>query len=631
MAYKVGHLNEVSFHDMRSLGIQMGSNEYPKGTIQFFSYWRNNNSIARGATVWLCDSNGNNSYKLFDLNIGAKSSDSNHKTANIDAPNLKGKALYLKFTNINEPYSYSFYYANGSDVWVDYVTDAFSVSCSAGTGGSLSASTYSATPGSTVTLYPSASTGYYFTGFTTSPALTITNNSFVMPSQAVSITANFALISYSITKGTNPAGAGTVSGPGNATMGAAVSFSQTPATGYYFNGWTTSPAGLGNSFTMPAQNVTVIANYLRRSTGSLNKTSMTGGTSVVLSISTENAGYTHKYKLSFGSGMETSLTDVGAGVTSVTISVPESWSNSIPSSATKSGGTLVLYTYSGSTQIGSYTISSLTYVVPTSAGPTIAGLTTAIARTIGGITYANIGEIYTQLHCGVRIQATSSARLSATINKMTAGIAGYSGASFNGSSNSGSIDFTTGLLPVAGTITVSVTATDSRGYTATGSLTIQVTAYNPPGGVLSTRRVDFDGNDDDVGQYAKYALEKTFSQIGTNSLTVTLTSQGHSEVITADTGNVLPGSRQIFSLQQEYTISVTLTDAFETTVITAKLRSGRFILFVNAGGNKMGLMKATTKNIPAGKDSTIEFSGDSQIYIGEDTLEDYIRQIVQSM
>lgn len=630
MAYKVGHLDECSFHDSRSLGIQMGSNEYPKGTIQFFSYWRNGNSIARGATVWLCDANGNNAHKLFDLQIGAKSSDSTHKTASIDAPNLKGKALYLKFTNINEPYSYSFYYANGSDVWVDYVTDAFSVSCSAGTGGSLSASTSSASPGSTVTLYPSANTGYYLTGYTTSPALTITNNTFTMPSQAVSITANFAKVSYTITKNASPAGAGTLSGASSATMGTSVTISQTPATGYYFNGWTTSPAGLGNSFTMPAQNVTVTANYLRRSTASLDKSAITGGTSTVMTISTENRNYTHKYQLSFGTGMETVVTDVATGVTSVTIAVPESWSNQIPNQATKAG-TLTIWTYNGSTQIGSYTITGLSYVVPASAGPAISNFSATVARTIGGVTYANIGDIFTQLHCGVRIQGTAAAGLSATITSMTAGIAGYSGEDFNGNSNTGSIDFTTGLLPLSGTLTVTVTATDSRGYTATESTTITVAQYNPPAGTLTVRRVNYEEQDDDVGQYAKYALSKSYTQIGTNSLTVTMTSQGYSEVLLADTGNILPNGRQTFSLQSEITITVALADAFETTIITAKLRTGRFILFVSSDGKNLGLMKATTKTVPAGKDSVIEFSANSEIYIGEQTLADYIRSIIQNM
>ena len=42
-------------------------------------------------------------------------------------------------------------------------------------------------------------------------------------------------------------------------------------------------------------------------------------------------------------------------------------------------------------------------------------------------------------------------------------------------------------------------------------------------------------------------------------------------------------------------------------------------------------MKAANKSIPAGKNATIEFSADAQIYIGDDTLEAYIQSIVNNM
>ena len=42
-------------------------------------------------------------------------------------------------------------------------------------------------------------------------------------------------------------------------------------------------------------------------------------------------------------------------------------------------------------------------------------------------------------------------------------------------------------------------------------------------------------------------------------------------------------------------------------------------------------MRAATQATPTGKDGTIEFSGDYQLYIGNSTLEDYIRNIVQNM
>jgi hypothetical protein len=77
-------------------------------------------------------------------------------------------------------------------------------------------------------------------------------------------------------------------------------------------------------------------------------------------------------------------------------------------------------------------------------------------------------------------------------------------------------------------------------------------------------------------------------------------------------------------------VTLTITDAFETTVIQAKVQSGKFVMHVDNNGNRMGIMKATNKTIPSGKTSTFEIAAGCQVYIGDMTLEDYIRSIVNS-
>ena len=514
------------------------------------------------------------------------------------------------------------------------ISYAITKAASPSAGGTVTSSANSATMGTEITLTATPATGYQFSGWSSSPAVTISNNKFTMPASAVSITATFTKITYTISKSASPSAGGTVTtGANSATMGTSVSVSQTPATGYYFNGWTTSPSlTISNgAFTMPASNVSITANYLKRSTATINKTTLTGGDSATLTISADKSTYTHSYKLSFGANMETSWTSVAANTSTVSISIPASWSNYIPNATTKANGTLTVKTYNGSTEIGSYTISGLTYAVPASAKPSIGTITKSVQRTIGGTTYANIGDIYTQGKCGVRIQTTASGSYSSTITSLSVSVSGYSGNSYNKTVTTGSIDFTTGLLTISGTTTITVTATDSRGRTTTTTTTITVTAYNAPSGTLGAWRVNSGGTADTMGTYAKYALTTSYSAIGSNSLTVTLTSQGSSKTSPAAQGDILPGSRQTFSVQNEYTITLTLTDAFQTVTITAKVPSARFIFYVNSTGSKLGFMKAAGKSIPSGKDSTIEFSGNSQIYIGDSTLEDYIRTIVRNM
>lgn len=619
----------------KSIGITMGANEYPKGTVDFTNigpapaaFWYDGEA-AQNFALYLCDSNGGNAYKLFDVTLNSSYwNTTTHVAYNMNCPGLKGKALYIKSDKANTVLR------NQTGVSVGTEYDVFSITVTSTTGGSCSCSHSSASPGTTITLTPTASTGYQFAGYTTSPAVTISNNRFTMPSSNITITATFAKITYSITRVANPSGGGSVTAsPASATAGTQVTIGQTPNTGYYFNGWSISPSVTisNNKFTMPAGNVTVTANYLKRSTATLNKSSMDGGSTVTLTISADKTSYSHRYELSFGSGMSTGSVSVAAGVNSVTISVPLAWCAQIPTAASKTGGTLTLTTYNGSTQIGSYQITGLTFTVPASVKPSFTSCTAAIARTIEGVTYPDIGEYYVQNHGGVRIQADAAGDQGSTITAIAAAVAGYAGASYNKTVLTASIDFTTGLLTVAGTTTINVTATDSRGRTVTQALTIEVQAYSKPAGTLRAWRVDVNGDPSDMGDYGRYELTKQYTQLGTNTLSWTLSCSLGSANNPTDTGDIFPGDRKNFSQTQEYLITLTLTDSLEQTVITYTLPSARFIIFVDSSGNKLGFMKVPNGTIPAGKNRTIEFSADSQIYIGNDTLEDYIRDIVSSM
>ena len=587
----------------------------------------NQSSMRSRSEVWLSDAAKTVWVKVLDLALDGGQSSGETYTSVVDISPLKGKQIYASVWPVVRHGNLGVHIYAYIDIDITYTENQdFSVSCSSSAGGSLSASATTARQGTTVTLYPSANTGYQFSSYTTSPAVTISNNKFTMPASNVSITANYTKINYSITKGASPSGGGTVTtSKSTANYGDSVTVSQTPASGYYFSGWTTSPSGLisGNAFTMPASNVTITANYLKRSTGSLNSSTLTHGSTVKLTISPDKTTYSHKYRLCYyGGSPNTGWVNVAAGTTSVNISVPD-WSAKIPSATSRSGCYLELQTYSGSTNIGTYTISSLTYSLPASVVPTIGTITTSIS------TSYTTWNLYIQNKCGVRIQTSASGALSSTISSLRVYVNGYSGSSYDKTVNASSIDFTTGKLTVAGTATITAVATDSRGRTATKTTTISVKAYSSPSGSLSVRRVDSGGTDDEMGEYGKFTLTKNYTAVGSNSLTAKLTSQGTQVTVSATSGDLLPGSRQSFSIQQEYTITLTLQDAFETVTINAKLRSAKFLIYVNANGKKLGFMKAASKG--GVNDKTIEFDGDSTIYIGDLTLAQYIQSIVSNM
>ncbi len=513
---------------------------------------------------------------------------------------------------------------------------SYNVSVSAGAGGSATRDKATAQIGDTVTITCTPSAGYT-ANTPTASGITFTSAGtnkwrFTMPAAAVSVSCTFSKVTYTITKAVSPSGAGTVTAASTGQVGDQISVSQTPASGYYFSGWTFSPAGpsvSGGKFTMPANNVTITANYLKRSTATVNTSSVTGGGTVTLNIVPDKATYSHKYRLSFGTNMETSLTTVAAGTTSVNISIPTGWSNYIPSATQKTGGTLLVETYNGSTKIGDYTITGLTYNVPASAVPTVGTITTSIIRTIGGTTYANVGNYYVQGKCGVRVQVSGSGAAGSTVSQMEVSISGYTAAAYKTTVSSASVDWTSGLLTVSGTATITVKATDSRGRTATRTATITVTAYNRPSGTLAVWRVDNGGTRNPLGTYAQYSLTKAYTAVGSNSLSWSLISQNVTANSPAATGNILPSSRQSFSQTSEYTIQMTLTDAFETVNILVTLPTAQFMVFVNADGDRIALMKATNNTLSKnGKNGTIELSADHQIYIGSTTLENYIRGVI---
>ena len=621
-------------------------NKYPSSISLSFNtstYIRNNDTGSQTFDLWLVDGNGQNGAKIGTYTLASCRNIEYTISANIDGKALHGKSFYLLATGQT---SY-LYQRNKTFVDIGLSDYSYPVNVSADTTGcSCTASAAAATPGSTVTIYPVAKTGYSYAGFT----LNGTNKSgttFTMPSGTATVVAKFTKNYYNITRATNPANAGTVTADKtNAGYGDTVTLGQTPAAGYEFTGWSTNPSvtiNAQNKFTMPNGAITVTANYRKRSTGTLSKTSFDGGETIKLTISAEKTTYTHKYKLDFSSvvtGMATGWVDVAANTSQVNITVPESWSDLIPNLTSKAGGKLILKTYSGTSQVASnYEITGLTFNVPASVVPTLTDPATEIVRTIGGTTYANVDETiagqtvphYVQNHCGVRVTASASGARSSTIANITVSIAGYTGNGYSKTQSGSSLDFSSGLLFIAGQTQITVTATDSRGRTATKTVSVNVEQYNNPTGSLTVWRVDVNGDADENGAYGEFSLTKAFSEIGINALTAVLSCSEGSLSNPPDSGDIFPNDRKTFNKTQEYTITLTLTDAFETTVITAKLPSARYIIFVDSTGKKLGIMKATTHTPPAGKTTTFEIAGDCQVYIGNDTLEDYIESIVQNI
>ena len=173
---------------------------------------------------------------------------------------------------------------------------SYPLTVTAGAGGAVSGTTSgNHTEGTAVSVTATADSGHHFTGWTVSGATITGGNSanpaaFAMPSNAVTLTANFApnapgTYTLTVSAGTGGTVSGTASG--NHAVGTAVSVTATADSGHHFTGWTVSGATItgGNSanpaaFAMPSNAVTLTANFAPNAPGTymLTVTAGTGGT-----------------------------------------------------------------------------------------------------------------------------------------------------------------------------------------------------------------------------------------------------------------------------------------------------------------------------------------------------------------
>lgn len=138
-------------------------------------------------------------------------------------------------------------------------------------------------------------------------------------------------------------------------------------------------------------------------------------------------------------------------------------------------GTFAVSSYSGSTQIGS--TSSKTATVSTTAansGPTLSGFTFADSYATTTAITGN-DQLFIQGYSKLTVTpGTATPKNNATITNYTATCNGVSVSNTTGDA------LTVGVVSKSGTVAVVLTATDSRGYTASVSKNITVLAYAKP-------------------------------------------------------------------------------------------------------------------------------------------------------
>ena len=210
-----------------------------------------------------------------------------------------------------------------------------------------------------------------------------------------------------------------------------------------------------------SKNLTTIA---RASTPSLSSSTFNIGDTITINTNRASSSFTHTIKLIFGSYEYTVGTGVGASISLNTANIASSLYAQIPN-ATSGTGTISCQTFSGSTSIGTKTCTFTAKAVEANVKPTFSNFAYADTNsTITAITGNN--QYLVQGKSSLRVTISSAnkatARSSATMKTYNASISGLS-ASANYSTSDLNIDFSSNAF-TAGNQTLSVKATDSRGY-----------------------------------------------------------------------------------------------------------------------------------------------------------------------
>lgn len=330
----------------------------------------------------------------------------------------------------------------------------------------------------------------------------------------------------------------------------------------------------------------------------LDKATVKAGQTITATITPYRASYGHQLLCDYN-GHQIATAILQPGTTAAALTIPTSWLSDIPH-ASSAACTVTLRCWEGSsTSFFGYTSKNVTFTLPDDAGPTVGAVSVAPLLTVGGTTYPSvIANGYVQNKSGY------SAAFSGATCKYGAVVSAYSisGGGYSGSGAS----FASGLLRTAGKQKITFKVVDSRGLTATKTVDITVTAYNPPQvTALSAWRVNAEGTADGMGTRGKWRAAWSFSDLGgANALTskayIKPVNGTETELGTLDGGDGTrwiagtDGTKLTLEIIKRYVLRVALTDAYGTVERTVEIPSAHFAMHMNAKGNGICIGGAST-------------------------------------
>lgn len=275
-----------------------------------------------------------------------------------------------------------------------------------------------------------------------------------------------------------------------------------------------------------------------------------------------------------------------------------------------------LQTYDGATLLGTSSVINKTLTISDSS------------PSIGSVAYQDTNTTTTDITGDnqyiVRNMSTLQVTISnlAAINNATLSTLTITGAGISESiALSGTTDASEvvniGTVNQSSNFTLTITLTDSRGYTATKTLTILVYDYVLPTANITAQRID------NYYTSTEVTVNATYSSIGgNNSIAITAQYKKSSDSSYSSSVPITDGETTTLSLDNNYewNLKVILTDRLGTTTYNLVIGRGLPIWFVDRLLSSIGI------NCFPLQDNSLEVNGlrvDDKIYIGSQSIYDY--------
>ena len=350
---------------------------------------------------------------------------------------------------------------------------------------------------------------------------------------------------------------------------------------------------------------TVVQSYAR-SSARVTSSVEAGSVSTVTFINPYLSNVYHVVDWRFGNTLVHSAS-TAVGQSSISYTIPLSWLTNIPK-ATSGTATVTVTTYaSGGLELGNDTYS-FTITAPAAAVPTVSLATARIDNSV-----PSSWGIYVQGQSGIKITATAAGYQGSTVASYT--ISG--GATGTQTSNV----FTISKIYASGTVTYTVKVTDSRGRTATASVSISVVAYSAPAfSATDAFRCVAGGTASDTGTYISAKATGTYASVSSkNSMLLKVqytlsTSEAYSAAVTLTNGTASIIGNGSIDINYSFKVKFTLSDKFNTIEKVLNVGTAAFTVFFRQGGNGVAIGKVSERA------NAVEINPDWDIYHGSTKL-----------